>query len=363
MSRLTAIQYLEEMQREQYLLRYGEGFELALRMSHSTAGLELALGMAKAKFGRPSADRDANSAPRTVDEDFQFELLRAVSQNSDRVFDREGDSRYSRYEDPFFARIIEHAWDDIQPFLDGLVEWWSQTDQEFAKEARARLEDMVVGAVDHPELNAMSIRPPDTDDYIVVFNSGLPTFLAHLGRIIVGMAAAVPVAEFARANLEDDKGFKRYRKLLAATLTDLTNSFIIQNTLAALLDYCSKPSEFSYDHEDFFGSERWLSETMICGAELFIIGHECAHALLGHLDCDEEPTRLAFGLEASIYTPKQEDEIDADDFGIAAMLATAVSKAKREPDENTGSKIYAYYMRIPTMPPRNSEMMPPGIPT
>jgi hypothetical protein len=170
-----------------------------------------------------------------------------------------------------------------------------------------------VGTLPLGKVNASMIRVPFTDQYIIVFQESLFSFVSLCAKVV---AAAIPSdgsaepATFSYALNDIDEKIAS-NPVILRRFTDLLTSYLLEGRPHARGQYVLvQPIRRYY-------------EILVQAAELFALGHEHAHAIKGHLtESMTEASNESAPVDEIPFSWEQ--EFEADEVGV--MLAIAAMK-------------------------------------
>jgi hypothetical protein len=161
------------------------------------------------------------------------------------------------------------------------------------------------------ELNAMAIKVPESDEYLIAFQQGVFGFANLLTKAV---AASLPATTGEDGSLkfstdldlveakweEDSEPLRRLDEFLAA--------YLIAGDPHAAEQYFLEPP-FSL-----------FSQMLLDAFELFIFGHELGHVVAGHLNSSPDQTQQLGPSKVERLSPSWEMEFEADYIGFALAL-------------------------------------------
>lgn len=186
---------------------------------------------------------------------------------------------------------------------------------------------IVFGDVPSTCVNAMAIRVPDTMERLIVVNSSIfanSLMIAELAALSVGLGKS-------EAGLQLDARLETAYRRLADP--DVTEQFA-----HALTAYFARGV---VREKRFVERDRWLTTQYIKeGIDLFVIGHEYAHVLLGHTDqntksigllmtpADGEKSTGVPRISIEVAARSRAQELAADELGLKLALKAAELNAE-----------------------------------
>ncbi|HTA14794.1 MAG TPA: hypothetical protein VK781_08060 [Solirubrobacteraceae bacterium] len=282
---------------------------------NSTAGKYLAK-LQEEFFG--AAGIDPNSLSKDLSElpeDFWMNAAVAMGLN---------DQQMASYRQSFQMLLDEAEARRSTPYEDPSLFWLVDSlatgIEESAKEMKLVLSQRpVFGVLPLRQMNALTVRVPSSDDYVIAFQYGVFGFMNLATK---AFAASLPSTEQG-----DRYGFKTdandVRNHLAADSTPLRR---MSDFLAAYV-YAGDP----HAAEQYFlpGPPQHLAEILRVGAESFVVGHEYGHIVAGHLNPDRLIPPGGTHNEIDMLPRAWQDEFEADFLGMAL---TAQTMARRDFD-------------------------------
>ncbi len=168
----------------------------------------------------------------------------------------------------------------------------------------------IFGTLPTGKVNAMTIAVPSSDDYLVVFESELFTFC-----YLVCKAIAQTISY---KSLKDSFVFSTKQRDMNEMITrnkKITERF--QEVIVGYLAYGRPSVARPYLLEEpYFTTAMMILRSM----ELFILGHEYAHILNGHLKKSNMVAATVGGQEINEVSWSWEQELAADRWGLQLML-------------------------------------------
>lgn len=204
------------------------------------------------------------------------------------------------YENPIAYSILARATTEIENSGERIFGWKYK-------------DKPTIGTLPLGKVNASTIRVPFTEQYVIVFQENLLTFVSLCAKVV---AASIPSdgsaepATFSYAPNDIDEKLSSNQVILRR-FTDLLRSYLLEGRPHANGQYV------------LVQPNRRYSEILIQAAELFALGHEHAHAMKGHLT--QSMTEASIESAPMDGIPfSWEQEIEADEVGV--MLAVATMK-------------------------------------
>lgn len=143
--------------------------------------------------------------------------------------------RYSKYEDPRTLLILDRVWADLREIYDQLTEMMSQDGDNGS--GMRRLDNMVVGTLDHMSFNAVAVRPDAADHYLVLLHQGLFKFLSRMARLCMCLSTMTPVDKFEEIDWNAEGCIAQYRALLEETICRADHDSLVVAAACAILEY------------------------------------------------------------------------------------------------------------------------------
>lgn len=212
----------------------------------------------------------------------------------------------------------------MQSMDDTLSEMLAEMQDSIEKTAAARIKGMdlgsrrpLVGYLPTGQLNAVSMRVPGhTGAYLVLFEDQMPLFALALSKAVTWAIPRAPddadgmmsfgisvdgVTERIEADPEVAKRF-----------ADTVVAYAVTGSLAQGGRHTLPPG-----YVNFAG-------VLMSSLEYFVLGHEYAHILLGHLDTTAERKGVLPATEAEALAYSWQQELDADWFGMGLSINTCI---------------------------------------
>lgn len=280
----TGMEYLEQLQRVALQARYGPDYAARLeeeraflaskeqKQWHEARQNSIVSGFAKLQ------QKLKRAVPSTDDVKDNLAIMREAEESRRRVSER----NYSQLESPFFMDVIEEARLRVEA---GYQQQFDENPSELAAEGKnypSLFQKVIIGSLSDVAFGASAVRVPDTSDYIITMNAGLPQLLSRFSRIFTRLGALVPVEKFERIDFAASEWRDQYGALAREALAARGNEYVLRNFAGAVGDYFGVDLGVKYDHTEFFGPDLMISEAKTISSEVFIIAHEYAHILDGH---------------------------------------------------------------------------------
>ena len=132
-----------------------------------------------------------------------------------------------------------------------------------------------IGTLPTGQVNALTLGLPGHEDYVIAFEDGLFTFALLLGKVV---AQAFPYQIEAAGGIRFSTESKDISEIIES------NPSVVQRFIEAVTAYTiyGKPGRApTYILQDRYQSA--VSSMLTSALELFVLGHEFGHILLGHL--------------------------------------------------------------------------------
>lgn len=187
--------------------------------------------------------------------------------------------------------------------------------------------------------NAMAIAVPNSSEFVVVFQRGLPLFLNRMSKIALEADFNIRPESYREMRLDEDGWQDRYRSEIRDSLKRYE---IPLNHLLSLMFFTIIANDPSLAPPHSVPFSVSLTRTILLyHMEMFVIGHELAHIGKGHLSSDKRKVVYDFnGRLHEALSTESAQEIEADIFGWTISDASAL----REPDgENKLFEEFYYY--------------------
>jgi hypothetical protein len=168
----------------------------------------------------------------------------------------------------------------------------------------------IIGTLPTSELNARFFHVPESDQYLIIFDYGMFIFALLLSKIV---SMAFPLTHGENNTIKFVLDDEAIDKQLAE------NSVIVQRfqelfTAHILYGSPAKAPAYTLD-KNYYKVAQMLWKLM----ELFIIGHEYGHFILGHTDSPKAEVTMV-GEKTKAFLPVWNQELDADAIGLSLLL-------------------------------------------
>ncbi len=267
--------------------------------------------------------RDQNNATRTRAKILREEIFGDSAEYAHESTTYEDiESRYSRFEDPIFAHMVDNARGKAETYTKKLIEEGVAQGKipiDYARDVSSRIDMLVVGSLPRANLNASAIRVPKSDVYVVVMNEGVPRILARLARIICDVFASASHDVVSTGDSYNENPEKNYAEIVYRILEKPESKYLIDNFEIAIAHYFGFKRNDKYQHKLFKGPARMLSESITIGSEVFIFAHELAHILEPNKPEEIISNCLPDSTEIDIISRSQAIELSADVSALACM--------------------------------------------
>ena len=173
----------------------------------------------------------------------------------------------------------------------------------------------IIGTLPSGRVNAMAIALPTGSDFLVVFERCVLVFAGSLCRIAASMFPQNGCDEHGRQQYRVPKNPEEVDNLLSENpsaqkdFEDLLFSYLFNGDVSFSSYVIPETATIPLKH-------LWVQSM-----ELFIMGHEYAHIVLGHLSAGLRTRTHVAGQTVEEITPEWDQEIEADCLGIQLMLA------------------------------------------
>lgn len=267
----------------------------------------------------------ANLDALNIDEEFNaldlpieqsFEMYRSAVRDSDSKKELEEFRVYmdglreearklcpSKYESPAVYSIIHRLMEQVNESLD------------LMKIDRGR--PMIFGSLRSGRVNGMAVAVPGTDTRIILLERGLFGFANLMCKAI---ALAFPLRGHRDGGLVFGVGSDELKDHIDRDPKALERFF------DALCAYVVEGDPHRAEQYNPDQTIMALSSILRQSMELFILGHEVGHVLLGHLDVKPVHCALSCGQETDEILPAWKDEFAADLFGISVAVTAQLQK-------------------------------------
>lgn len=217
-------------------------------------------------------------------------------------------SRPTRFEDPFSYSLLVSLADQVEA-----------TAQKLGLSLPTR---PIFGTLPLGQFNAVAMRLGDPPEYVIAFHRGAIGFVTLLSKAI---GASFPPAGSRTA---DKTSFITEARAVEAHLD--RNSRAVHRFRQFLDAYVLKGHPHAappYLLEEPFAS---ISALLAKSANLFILGHEYAHLIHGHLDANAVARRVLNGVDVDVVRRRWEQELEADLLGMK-LAVSAMTLTHRVP--------------------------------
>jgi hypothetical protein len=175
----------------------------------------------------------------------------------------------------------------------------------------------VVGYLRTGQLNAVSMRVPGPDGgYLVLFEDEMVRFANELGRVVAWALPRADDSPAGRVSLRLSRDAVEQRitadPATAAWFTDLVVTYAVTGSLAGAGGQNLPPG--------YLNVGGMLSDAL----EYFVLGHEYAHIILGHLDTAASRQGVLPVAEAEAIAYSWNQELDADWLGMVLSINAGI---------------------------------------
>lgn len=278
-SDLSAVRYLEELQRDVYA---DMGLERPPELGEDAQ--QRLLDQAADAMGVEQSD---------LSEQMRAQLARALV------------DRPTRFEDPFTFLLLEARATDLE---------------EVAEEIGAKLVARpVLGTLPHGQFNALAIEVPGATEHLVVFHRGV---FGLINLVAKAVAATLPPTDPKHAGVSFDLDRERVMHALrrdgtpAQRLADFLVGYILAGHPHAAEQYFLRQPSAT------------LAALLARGGQLFVLGHEYGHIVAGHLEHSAHSERRLGPRSVDVLRPDWRLEYEADDIGMRFALASLRTKSR-----------------------------------
>jgi hypothetical protein len=164
----------------------------------------------------------------------------------------------------------------------------------------------MLASVPSSSINARALYCQESEEFIVLFTHGLYAFAFEMAKIL---SFAVPVdSRTGRLTSWDPNDVVTRHPEMVEQFIRVLESYVVNGNMRQV-------PPFQVDD-----SRKNIAGALIRVMELFVVGHEYAHIMLGHLSPARVVHRTIAGIDAFEVSQNRKDEIDADQVGLAIMF-------------------------------------------
>ena len=208
----------------------------------------------------------------------------------------------TKFEDPLGYNILCNLYDEIEAAASKL---------SIGLPISPQLGTLPIGSI-----NAITIAVPGSDEYLVIFEQDLVIFALTLSKAIARAMFIGRTADdkatlfFKNSNLSE---ILRNDEDMIVHFIEVIVSYLLLGTPSSAPMHPSEPESGLI--------AKYLSDSML----LFILGHECAHIMLGHLAYKKVKAAVA-GEQIYKIERDWQQEREADGWGLSLMLQAMLTR-------------------------------------
>jgi hypothetical protein len=203
-----------------------------------------------------------------------------------------------------------------------------QPQLSFARELQNLRGRVTVSTLPLGQVNARTFSVPATDEYLILFD---PVFLDFLYALSVDIAGAIDTNKALQGARRQVSAPEPVDVSPAIRYGDPRPARSFFSTLSAFLHWGAPPAPHPNDHASLALAEH-LRET----ATQFILAHEYAHVLLGHVSADAKP-----GIDGGAVRRRTvQQELDADWLACSILDAVVAGHGNFRPTEFMGPHFF-----------------------
>lgn len=209
----------------------------------------------------------------------------------------------TRFENPLLYQVLV----DLAEAIETAAE----------KQSRKIAQRPVIGTLSFGRVNAMSVRLPETEEHLIIFQDQLFTFANLFAKAV---AQAIPIVS------EGERyGFSVAREEVLEFIEK--NGQSVRRFEEVLLAYLFLGSPSAAPPYVIAGGTMRVAELLRAGMELFVLGHEYGHIAAGHLSGNVASARLSmFSEDAEEILWNWQQEVDADTIGLELTLVAQLTR-------------------------------------
>lgn len=229
-------------------------------------------------------------------------------------------------QDPQIRALVEQtAIRTMQSVDNTLSEQLAKTQDNIEKTATARIEGMdlgprrpLIGHLQTGQLNAVSIRVPGPSGaYLVVFEDQMMRFARELSQAVVWVLPQGPADAMGKTNFTIDTPsvIERIKAdpTVAARFADIVVTYAVTGSLNQTGQHAFLPPGYSR-----------FAHLLDHSLEYFVLGHEYAHILWGHLDTTAAYKGVLPVTEAEALAYSWQQELEADWLGMVLSINAGI---------------------------------------
>jgi hypothetical protein len=185
---------------------------------------------------------------------------------------------------------------------------------EFSNELPSNI---VLGTLPTGQVNAITVKVPDSEDYLVLFESQLFTFCLLMSKAITGaLLTEEKEGKFFKFSTDEEhwKSMIASRPVIRERFYEVLVAYLVTGRPAN-----AKPYFVPKNHEVIVSS-------LLTPMELFILGHEYGHVIGGHLEHSQLAKRMISSIEVDLTLQNWEQEFQADALGLQLALSASIKE-------------------------------------
>jgi hypothetical protein len=287
-----AVQYLEKIQRSAYLRVGIDPDEIAKKLKDMRIEIRDEILKQKEKI---SSSEEFKQYKKSFMKNFELVLNRPL---------------LTKYEDPFYQDMLQRYSNDIE---EGTKYWQNIPEGKLKRcleNFPAQKSEVIFGIMPLGTVNAMSIVIPKSDDFLIVFESELFTYCLLMSKIVASCMIINEKEEQFSFNMDENEIMKKIEndKQLLMRFQELVFGYLIDGTPGRAPRYLVV---FPYEQ---------VVRRLLDSMEIFILGHEYAHILLGHVGHKTHSRAAFLDDDTEVLLYKHEQEFEADFVGLFLSL-------------------------------------------
>ena len=221
-----------------------------------------------------------------------------------------------------FAKILQNVVKEMPSFYEDVAFYeillrLQGKIEKAMKEQGINLPNMpLIGTLFTSQVNAMAIKVPSVEDYIILFEREIFIFFNLVSKIVAriipfenpidGKEMVILTQQNVEKNIYENP-------LMAIRFKELLEAFVIKNTISSAPHYFLVDEKYPVKYQAY-------SFQITSAMELFVLSHEYGHVFHGHLDANMRKSRLLADREVEFITNSWLQEYEADLFGANALL-------------------------------------------